>query len=50
MAPAKSIELKEKLRELLDKGFVRPNTNMGCSGVLCFKKKGGSMRPRIDYK
>ena len=50
MAPAELSELKEKLQELLDKGFIRPSTSPWGAPVLFVKKKDGSLRLYIDYR
>ncbi|XP_070028849.1 uncharacterized protein [Nicotiana sylvestris] len=42
--------LKEKLVELLAKGFVRPSVSSWCALVLFVKKKDGAMRMCIDYR
>ena len=49
MAPAELGELKIQLKELLDKGFVRPSVSPWGAPVLFVKKKDGSMRMYIDY-
>jgi hypothetical protein len=43
-------ELKEQLQELLDKGFIRPNTSPCEALVLFIKKKDRPMRMCIDYR
>ena len=50
MAPAELRELKEKLPELLNKGFIRPNVSPWGAPVLFVKKKDGSLRLCIDYR
>ena len=50
MAPAELKELKEQLQELLDKGFIRPNTSPWGAPVLFVKKKDGTLRLCIDYR
>ncbi|WMV45982.1 hypothetical protein MTR67_039367 [Solanum verrucosum] len=50
MAPAELKELKEQLKELLDKGFIRPNISPWGAPVLFVKKKDGSLRMCIDYR
>ncbi|GKD25292.1 putative reverse transcriptase domain-containing protein, partial [Tanacetum coccineum] len=44
LAPSEMKELSEQLKELSDKGFIRP------SSVLFVKKKDGSFRMCIDYR
>ena len=48
MAPAKVVELKKQLEELLDKGFIRPSVLPWGAPVLFMKKKDGSFRLCID--
>ena len=50
MAPAKLKELKAQLKDLLDKGFIRPNISPWGDQVLFIKKKDGSLRMCIDYR
>ena len=50
MAPAELKELETQLRELLDKGFVRPSVSPWGAPVLFVKKKDGSLRMCIDYR
>nr|GFC73898.1 putative reverse transcriptase domain, aspartic peptidase domain protein [Tanacetum cinerariifolium] len=50
MAPIELKELKEKLQELLDLGFVRPSVSPWGAPVLFVKKKNGSMRLCINYR
>ncbi|WMV45580.1 hypothetical protein MTR67_038965 [Solanum verrucosum] len=47
MAPA---ELKEQLKDLLEKGFIRPSHFPWGAPVLFVKKKDGSLRMCIDYR
>ena len=49
--PANELEeLKKQIRELQDKGFVRPSSSTWGSPVLFVKKKDGSMRMCVDYR
>ncbi|XP_070032155.1 uncharacterized protein [Nicotiana tomentosiformis] len=50
VAPAELKELKEKLQELLDKGFIRPSVSPWGAPVLVVKKKEGSIHMSIDYR
>ena len=50
MAPAELKELKEQLKDLLDKGFIRPTISPWGAPVLFVKKKDGSLRMCIDYR
>ncbi|GJU71164.1 putative reverse transcriptase domain-containing protein [Tanacetum coccineum] len=49
LAPSKMHELSEQLKELQDKGFIRPSHSSWGAPVLFVKKKYGSMRMCIDY-
>ena len=50
MAPTNLKELKEQLKELLDKGFIRPSISPWGAPELFVKKKDGSLKMRIDYR
>nr|GEV90828.1 reverse transcriptase domain-containing protein [Tanacetum cinerariifolium] len=50
LAPSKMKELVEKLQELSDKGFIRPNSSPWEALVLFVEKKDGSFRMCIDYR
>ena len=50
MALAKPKELKEQLKDLLDKGFIKPSISPWGALVLFVKKKDGSLRMCIDYR
>ncbi|GKC96990.1 hypothetical protein Tco_1162432, partial [Tanacetum coccineum] len=50
MAPIELKELKEQLKELLERGFIRPSVSPWGAPVLFVKKKDGSMRLCIDYR
>ena len=43
-------ELKEQLRELQEKGYIRPSSSPWGSPVLFIRKKDGSLRMCIDYR
>ncbi|GJT35446.1 putative reverse transcriptase domain-containing protein [Tanacetum coccineum] len=49
LAPLEMQELSEQLKELQDKGFIRPSHSPWGAHVLFVKKKDGSMRMCIDY-
>nr|XP_033508434.1 uncharacterized protein LOC117273376 [Nicotiana tomentosiformis] len=49
MAPVELRELKEQLKDLLDKGFIRPSTSPWGAPVLFVRKKDRSLRMCIDY-
>ncbi|GJW70659.1 putative reverse transcriptase domain-containing protein [Tanacetum coccineum] len=50
LAPSEMKELSEQLKELSDKGFIRPNSLPWGALVLFVKKKDGSFRMCIDYR
>ena len=43
-------ELKHQLKDILDKGFIRPRISPWGAPVLVVKKKDGSLRMCIDYR
>ena len=49
MSPAELKELKEQLKDLLDKGFIRPSVSPCGALVLFVRKKDSSLRMCIDY-
>ena len=50
MAPVELQELRVRLQELLDKGFIRPSTSPWGALVLFAKKKDKTLRLCIDYR
>ncbi|KAJ8772839.1 hypothetical protein K2173_028016 [Erythroxylum novogranatense] len=50
MAPVELKELKAQLKELLEKGFIRPSVSPWEAPVLFVKKKDGTLRLCIDYR
>ncbi|XP_070057851.1 uncharacterized protein [Nicotiana tomentosiformis] len=50
MAPAELKELKEQLKDLLEKGFIRQSVSPWGAPVLIVRKKDGSLRMCIDYR
>lgn len=50
MVPLELKEFKEQLKDLLDKGLIRPSTSPWGAPVLFVKKKDGSMRMCIDCR
>ncbi|GJS97736.1 retrovirus-related pol polyprotein from transposon TNT 1-94 [Tanacetum coccineum] len=50
LAPTEMEELSNQLKELQDKGFIRPISSPWGAPVLFFKKKDGSLRMCIDYR
>nr|GEW01726.1 hypothetical protein [Tanacetum cinerariifolium] len=49
LAPSEMKELSDQLKELADKGFIRPSSLPWGALVLFIKKKDGSFRMCIDY-
>nr|GEU77859.1 putative reverse transcriptase domain-containing protein [Tanacetum cinerariifolium] len=49
-APSKLEELSGQLKELQDKGFIRPSSSPWGAPILFVKKNDGSFRMCIDYK
>ncbi|GJZ80473.1 putative reverse transcriptase domain-containing protein [Tanacetum coccineum] len=49
LAPSEMKELLDQLKELSDKGFIRPSSSPWGAPVLFVKKKDGSFRMCIDY-
>ena len=50
MAKPEHKELKDQLKVLLDKCFIRPSISPWGAPVLFVKKKDGSLRMCIDYR
>ena len=50
MDPLELKELKLQLRELLEKGFIRPSVSPWGVLVLFVKKKDGTLRLCVDYR
>ena len=50
LAPSEMEELSRQLRELQDKGFIRPSSSPWGAPVLFVKKKDGSFRMCIYYR
>nr|GEY25616.1 hypothetical protein [Tanacetum cinerariifolium] len=50
LAPSEMKELSEQLRELSEKGFIRPSSSPWGALVLFMKKKDGLFRMCIDYR
>ncbi|GJZ48224.1 putative reverse transcriptase domain-containing protein [Tanacetum coccineum] len=50
LTPSEMKELSEQLKELSDKGFIRPSSSPWGAPVLFVKKKDGSFRMCIDYR
>nr|GEW25402.1 putative reverse transcriptase domain-containing protein [Tanacetum cinerariifolium] len=49
-APSEMKELSDQLKELADKGFIRPSSSPWGAPVLLVKKKDGSFQMCIDYR
>ena len=49
MTPVELQELRVQLHELLDKGFIRPNTSPWGASILFVKKNDKTLRLCIDY-
>nr|GFB23115.1 retrotransposon protein, putative, Ty3-gypsy subclass [Tanacetum cinerariifolium] len=50
LAPSEMKELSDQLKELSEKGFIRPSSSPWGAPVLFVKKKDGSFRMCIDYR
>nr|GEY17912.1 putative reverse transcriptase domain-containing protein [Tanacetum cinerariifolium] len=50
LAPSKMLEFSNQLKELQDKGFIRPSHSPWRVPVLFVKKKDGTLRMFIDYR
>ena len=49
--PANDLEeIKKQIKELLDKGYIRPSSSPWESPVLLVEKKDGSLRMVVDYR
>nr|GEV30847.1 hypothetical protein [Tanacetum cinerariifolium] len=50
LAPSEMKELSDQLKELDDKGFIRPSSSPWGASVLFVKKKDGSFQMCVDYR
>jgi hypothetical protein len=50
MSTPELVELKLKLKEMMDKGYIRPGVSPWGAPVLFVKKKDGTLRLCIDYR
>ncbi|GKD74790.1 putative reverse transcriptase domain-containing protein, partial [Tanacetum coccineum] len=50
LALSEMLELSNQLKELQEKGFIRPSHSLWGAPVLFVKKKDGAMRMCIDYR
>src|ERR1700722_10640859 len=49
MSTLELVELKLQLKEMMDKGYIRPSVSPWGARVLFVKKKDGTLRLCIDY-
>jgi hypothetical protein len=49
MATPELAELKEHIKELLEKGFIRPSSSPSGAPVIFVLKKDGTQRLSVDY-
>ena len=50
MSTPKLVELKLQLKEMLDKGYIRPSVSLWGAPILFVKKNGVTLRLCIDYR
>jgi hypothetical protein len=50
MSMPELVELKLQLKEMMDKGYIRPSMSCWGAPVLFVKKKDGTLRLCIDYR
>jgi hypothetical protein len=50
MSTPQLVELKLQLKEMMDKGYIRPSVSPWGALVLFVKKKDGTLRLCIDYR
>ena len=50
MSTPELVELKLQLKEMLDKGYIRPSVSPWGALVQFLKKKDGTLRLCIDYR
>jgi hypothetical protein len=50
MATLELAELKEHIKELLEKGFIHPSLSPWGSSMIFVPKKDGTQRLRVDYR
>jgi hypothetical protein len=50
MSSTQLIELKKHIKELLEKGFIRPSSSPWGPPVIFVKKKDGTQRMCVDYR
>jgi hypothetical protein len=49
MSSTQLIELKKQIKELLEKGFIRPSSSPWGAPVIFVEKKDGTQRMCVDY-
>jgi hypothetical protein len=50
MSSTQLLELKKQIKELLEKGFIRPSSSPWGSPVIFVEKKDGTQRMCVDYR
>lgn len=50
MRTPESVELKLKLKKIMDKGYIRPSVSTCGAPILLVKKKDGTLILCIDYR
>jgi hypothetical protein len=50
MTTPKLAELKEHIKELLEKGFIHPSSSPWGAPMICVPKKDGTQRLCVDYR
>ena len=49
--PTKDLdEIKKQIKELLEKGYIRPNSSPWGAPLLLVENKDGSLRMVVDYR
>lgn len=50
MSTPKLVDLKLQLKEMLEKGYIRPSVSPWGAPILFVRKKDGNLRLCIDYR
>ena len=50
MPPNDLEEIKQRIKELLEKGYIRPSSSPWRAPVLLVEKKDGTLRMVVDYR
>ena len=50
MPPNDLEEIKQHIKELLEKGYIRPSSSPWGAPVLLVEKKDGTLRMVVDYR